>query len=204
MQAGNVDAVTGIGREASPRSCRAKGRIEKRASTGMECKRAPAHRSVTAKNGYGEQGAHVSPIRMPRSDGACPSESKLPEGHLEPFLSRPPYRRFARGQLRHLIPRFLYGRGASGRFLPYLRSNLVAPRECLSRRPKIREIAAAGLAAVCASAQPQQETRPPGRVIASFLPLGELLPVTLRTARVAPGTVRPDAGFPTVAAAAAA
>jgi hypothetical protein len=44
-----------------------------------------------AKTSSGEQGAHVSPIRMPRSDRACRSESKLPEGHLEPFLSRPPY-----------------------------------------------------------------------------------------------------------------
>jgi hypothetical protein len=45
-----------------------------------------------AKTSSGEQRAHVSPIRMPRSDRACRSESKLPEGHLEPFLSRPPYR----------------------------------------------------------------------------------------------------------------
>jgi len=30
-------------RKASPRCCRAKGRIEKRASTGMESRRAPAH-----------------------------------------------------------------------------------------------------------------------------------------------------------------
>ena len=42
MQAGSVDAVTGIGCETSPRCCRAKGRIEKRASTGMESRRAPA------------------------------------------------------------------------------------------------------------------------------------------------------------------
>jgi hypothetical protein len=42
-----------------------------------------------AKTSSGEQGAHVSPIRMPRSDRACRSESKLPEGHLEPFFIPP-------------------------------------------------------------------------------------------------------------------
>ena len=62
MQTGNVDAVTGIGREASPRCCRAKGRIEKRASTGTDADTHLRTDPQLAKASGGEQRAHVSPV----------------------------------------------------------------------------------------------------------------------------------------------
>jgi len=62
MQAGNVDAVVGIGREASSRSCRAKGRIERRASTGTDADTLLRTDPQSAKTGGGEQRAQVSPV----------------------------------------------------------------------------------------------------------------------------------------------
>jgi len=108
-----------------------------------------------AKTSSGEQGAHVSPIRMPRSDRACRSESKLPDGHLEPFFyPARPTARFACGQLWHLFPRFLSGRGlfadqslrlARGRRRRF-GAQLVLPIEVFLLRLEAREITSANRA----------------------------------------------------------
>ena len=125
--------------------------------------------------------------------------------------------RFARGQLWHLILRFLPGRGASsqhdglriGKSLVWclhtsFHTHLVMPGETRSPGSEACEVAAASRAAMGSSAETQQESRPARRTIVVRLPPGEFLPVTFGATREHPGPLRPDAGLPSIVAAAAA
>jgi|SRR6476646_2877991 len=123
--------------------------------------------------------------------------------------------RLARGQLWHLIPRFLHGRGLSNhsRFrgcddvLGDARTffaNLVTPGKFLFSPFEAGEIAAAGWAAVGVGAQAQQKPRPSRRIIVMLLPFCQFLTIAAGTTRVPPGAFRPDAGFPAIIATAAA
>lgn len=78
------------------------------------------------------------------------------------------------------------------------------PGESLAALPKAHKIAAAGRATVGCPADAQQKHGPQRRAIILFAPRCEFLAVTTRAARVLPGIVRPDAGFPTIVTAAAA
>jgi hypothetical protein len=120
--------------------------------------------------------------------------------------------RFARGQLWHLIPRFLPGRGLSaqpgirllGASRHRFRANLMTPGETLLPGFEAREIAAAGLAPVCGGAQAQQPARPARRIIVVLVPFGKFLPIAARTACIPPRPARPYTRFPAVVAAPAA
>src|SRR5665213_1435323 len=100
------------------------------------------------------------------------------------FYPARPTARFACGQLRHLFPRSLPGRGVSSRHcgailgsLWSLRSrnwfcsNLVTPLEISSRRFKGGEITATSRTAPWTRPDPQQESRPTLRVIVLHRPL---------------------------------
>ena len=132
------------------------------------------------------------------------------------FYPARPTARFASGQLWHLIPRFLHGRGLSShsdlrirhRLIRCSRScfdpHLVTPGEALLPRFEAGEITAAGRAAVRSRAEAQQKSRPARRIVEVLHPTGQFLPVAAGTTRVSPGSIRPDAGLPAMAAAAAA
>ena len=136
------------------------------------------------KPAAGSKGLTSHHFQMPRSDRACRSESKLPEGHLEPLHPARLTARIARSQLRHLIPRSLPGRGLSSREdCPYrgsawvlryrncFRSNLVTPLEICFCRFKGGEITAAGRTAPRSGAGSKQESSPARRVIVLRRPL---------------------------------
>ena len=120
--------------------------------------------------------------------------------------------RFARGQLRHLFPRFLPGRGLSGQqgcppiwdFKTCLGTSLVAPGEPSLLGSEGGKIAPAGRAAEGTGAEAQQESGPSRRTIVLGYPTSQFLPVAAGTTRVFPGSVRPDTGFPAALAAPAA
>src|SRR5579859_6412944 len=132
------------------------------------------------------------------------------------FYPARPTARCASGQLWHLIPRFLSGRGLSShRDLPVpnilvwrsrscFDTKLVAPEKFCLARSEAGEITAAGRAAVGPGAEAQQKPRPPWRIIEVLIPFGQFLPVAAGTTCVPPGPVGPDTGFPAVVAAAAA
>ena len=117
--------------------------------------------------------------------------------------------RFACGQLRHLFSGSLHGRGLlTYRGSPLVQcsphrfgTNLVTPGETFLLRLEAGEIAAAGRATPRSSAEAQQKPRPAGWVIAMGCPFGQLLAVAAGAARISPGAIGPDAGFPAAAAA---
>ena len=124
--------------------------------------------------------------------------------------------RIASGQLWHLIPRFLHGRGLSShRDLPVCNhllwrsrscfgANLVAPGETFLPGFEAGEITTAGRAAMRSRAQAQKESRPARRIVEVLHPGGQFLTVAAWATRVPPGSIRPDAGSPAMVAAAAA
>jgi hypothetical protein len=92
-EARSIDPAAETDRKVRRRCWRAKGCVEKRASTGME--KADAHRSIDplpAKTGSGEQrasrhtitGCRVSAVHAGR-------ETSWSTGHLEPFFFFPPF-----------------------------------------------------------------------------------------------------------------
>ena len=129
------------------------------------------------------------------------------------FYPARPTARFACGKLWYLFPRFLPGRGlltyrhrgsVAWRWLPWFGANLVAPIERSSLRLETGEITAARRTTAGTGAESQQQKRPTGRVIVLGCPFGQFLPVAAGTTRIFPRSVRPEAGFPTATAAAAA
>ena len=132
------------------------------------------------------------------------------------FYPARPTARAARGQLRHLIPRFLYGRGLSSHSDllvrdPLIRrsgscfdTHLVTPGEIFLPGFEAGEITAARRAAVWSRPETQQNLRPAWRIVEVLHPASQFLPVTARATRVSPGPARPDAGLPALVAAAAA
>jgi hypothetical protein len=126
------------------------------------------------------------------------------------FYPARPTARSARGQLRHLFPRFLYGRGLSSQHgvrlfrdcrvwrAWHLATHLVAPRESIPPGFEAGEITAAHRAAMRTGPETQKKPGPPGRIIVVLHPAGQFLPIAAGAARVPPGSIRPNAGFPAV------
>jgi len=79
MQAGNVDTAAEMNRKVRNRCRRAKGRIQKQASTGADSRTSTwtLIRS-RAKPAAGSEGPTSRRLRMPRSGRACRLENKLP------------------------------------------------------------------------------------------------------------------------------
>jgi hypothetical protein len=77
----------------------------------------------------------------------------------------------------------------------------VPPCESLPALPKACEIAAASRAPIGRGAHPQEDKSPTRRVVILLAPGAEFLAVTARTAGVFPCAIRPNAGFPAIAAA---
>ena len=84
------------------------------------------------------------------------------------------------------------------------RSSTVAPTQPFLARAKTGEIAPAGRAPIRSGAAAQHDHRPAWRMVILFAPGGQFLAVTTGTARVFPGSGRPDAGSPAASAAPAA
>lgn len=120
------------------------------------------------------------------------------------FYPARPTARIACGQLWHLFPRFLPGRGLFGNARHGFAADTMSPGEAFLARLETGEVTAAGLAAAGRSAQPQQESRPTRGVIVSGRPFGQFLTVAARAPREPPRPIRPHAGFPAVTTAPAA
>ena len=115
MEARSVDPAAETDRKIHRRCRRAKGCIEKRASTGME--KADAHRSsdpLPAKTGSGEQRAHVTPSTdaefLAVHAGRGTSWST---GHLEPFSFFSPVRAETPESFSRRLNAFHYRRAAN-------------------------------------------------------------------------------------------
>src|SRR5579883_808583 len=80
----------------------------------------------------------------------------------------------------------------------------LSPRHPVPARAKAREVAAARRAAVRGRAEPENQPRPERRMVILLAPRSQVLPIAARAAREFPRAIKPDAGFPARAAAAAA
>jgi hypothetical protein len=158
-----------------------------------------------AKAGSGEQRAHVSPIPNATLWPCMPVGEQVAGRSLGTiFYPARPTARIACGQLWHLIPRSLPGRGLFRHSRNGFAADVVPPGEALLARFEAGEVAAASLAAARRSAQPQQEPGPTRGVIVPGRPFGQFLTVAAWAPRISPRPIRPHAGFPAATAAPAA